>query len=124
MEHSLTLPYRPKKARSFKKPSPSNMRVRIANQGDLDALVELYLAAMPDHVAWDYCYPYREMFPDDHVSHATLLFNDLLKPECDDWAVMVAEKTHGRRIVAFAAWDLSYLNRRKHGEFRRRQNRT
>jgi hypothetical protein len=100
------------------------MRVRPADLGDLDALVNLYVAATPDHFAWDYCYPYREMFPDDHISHATLLFNDLLAPEYDDWAVMVAEKTHGLRIVAFAAWDMSYLNRRKHGESHPRQNRT
>jgi hypothetical protein len=42
------------------------MTVRLGTRDDLDSLVDLGLAAMPMDPQWDYRYPHRLEYPDEH----------------------------------------------------------
>jgi hypothetical protein len=96
------------------------MSTRQAKLNDLDAVVEVVLAAMPLDPQWNYRFPYRDSYPEDHRKFTKRLFRLFIDPAIDDWQVMVAEapsieEPHVSKIVAFAVWDISYINKAKHG---------
>jgi hypothetical protein len=104
----------------FARSASAVMRLREAGPSDVDAVVDVLLAAMPDDPAWDYRFQYRKEHPEDHRKFQRLFFKYLIDPSYEDWVVMVAESpsvedSSVSNIVAFAVWDISYINKRKHG---------
>jgi hypothetical protein len=94
-------------------------RFRHAEGSDLNYVVDVLLAAMPDDPAWIYRYPYRHEYPKDHRHFSKLLLEFFIDPKNDDWTIMIVESpTAGDSaewsIRAFAVWDISYINLRKH----------
>lgn len=107
--------------------APENTRrVRQADLADLEAVTDVLIAAMQeDRDWWNYRFPYRKEFPEDHRRFMGLLARTWLEPANDDWVVFVAEAradAQGQldtdlpfKIVSYAAWNMSYVNFRKHG---------
>lgn len=96
------------------------IRIRQAEPSDVDAVTDVLIAAMPaDRDWWDYRFQYREQYPDEHRRLFRLLLEMWISPEFEDWVVMVAElfdaATGTWQVGAYAAWDVAYVNRRKHG---------
>ncbi|KAK3337965.1 hypothetical protein B0H65DRAFT_435339 [Neurospora tetraspora] len=46
---------------------------------------------MPLDPQWDYRFPLRKQFPEDHYKYTRMLFEYFLDPSYDDWTVMVVE---------------------------------
>ncbi|KAK3398308.1 hypothetical protein B0T20DRAFT_353359 [Sordaria brevicollis] len=46
---------------------------------------------MPLDPQWDYRFPLRKQFPEDHYKYTRMLFEYFLDPSFDDWTVMVVE---------------------------------
>ncbi|KAK3491889.1 hypothetical protein B0T13DRAFT_404157 [Neurospora crassa] len=46
---------------------------------------------MPLDPQWDYRFPLRKEFPEDHYKYTRMLFEYFLDPSFDDWTVMVVE---------------------------------
>lgn len=96
------------------------MKIRLAEPTDIDDVLDIVIAARPQEPSWDYRYPYRLEYPEDHRYLNRLAFEFFLKPSHDDWLVTVVECPDNdnpalSRIAAFAVWDVSYVNKRKHG---------
>ncbi|KAJ9133961.1 hypothetical protein NKR23_g10392 [Pleurostoma richardsiae] len=113
------------------------VRIRQAEPRDVDQVTDVLIAAMSvDQDWWDYRYPYRLAHPDDHRRFLRLLVESWIRLDFDDWLVVVAEcadeaeEAEGTgpvtgqhwRIVAYAAWDVSYGNFRRYGEGYHPQN--
>lgn len=95
-------------------------RIRQAEPCDVDAVTDVLVAAMPaDRDWWDYRFPYRERYPEEHRKLFRLLVETWVSPEFGDWLVMVAEVFDAAagtwQAGAYAAWDVAYANRRKYG---------
>jgi hypothetical protein len=129
------------------------VNIRWATPSDVDAVVDVVIQAMPYDPQWDYRFPYRKDFPDDHRKYTRMLYEQFADPSNDDWRILVIEVQQGdeepsigRRIaelvrngydgvaaapesgssgeiVAFSVWDVSYLNKRKYGPSYKPQNR-
>lgn len=99
--------------------------MRIAVPSDLDQLVDVVLATMPSDKAWPYRFIRRREFPDDHRKYTKMIWGMFVDPAFDDWVVQVIEDTVDGKatIVAFSAWNVSYVNKRKHGSGYEPQNR-
>ncbi|KAK1836858.1 hypothetical protein QBC39DRAFT_367062 [Podospora conica] len=88
---------------------------------DLDGVTDVIIEAMPDDPQWDYRFPKRLEFPEDHKKYTKMLLQCFLDPQWDDWAVMVVEeqdpkaKDQAPRIVSFGVFDVSYKNKRREG---------
>lgn len=85
----------------------------------MDAITNVILQAMPLDPQWDYRFPWRNEFPEDHYKYTRMLFEYFLDPTYDDWLVMVVEDSlepgHDPQIVAFGVWDVSFANKRRYG---------
>lgn len=98
------------------------LRIRQAREADVDEVTDVLIAAMPGDLKWwNYRFPHREQHPEDHRWFLSLLIRTWISPEFEDMVVMVAEWPDAAaggayRIGAYAAWDLTYLNKRKHGQ--------
>jgi len=107
------------------------MRVpRLGRPKDLDGVTEVILEAMPDDPQWDYRFPKRCEFPEDHRKFTKMLLQCFLDPKFDDWVVMVVEdkqepktKDQDPRIVSFGVFDVSYKNKREEGPGYKTQDR-
>ncbi|KAK4199997.1 hypothetical protein QBC40DRAFT_201648 [Triangularia verruculosa] len=96
------------------------MKPRLGLPVDIEAVTDIIIRTMPLDPQWDYRFPYRHEFPDDHYKFTRLLFEYFLDPAYDDWQVMVVEdspeEVRGeRRVVSFSVWDVSYRNKRRYG---------
>ncbi|KAI8680391.1 N-acetyltransferase domain-containing protein [Fusarium keratoplasticum] len=72
-------------------------KMRLAEEKDVDQITQVFLTAMQDDQD---------------------LFRSFISPEYDDWSVVIVEvldDAQAWRIVAFSAWDISYVNKRVHG---------
>jgi hypothetical protein len=102
--------------------------VRPAEPGDLGAIVDVVLAAMPGDPSWGYRYPNISDYYKDHYQFHHKLFEYLISPKHDDWQVIVAEHPNDDKpdesiVAAIALWNVSYINLRKHGSSYTPQNR-
>lgn len=96
------------------------MKLRQAGPGDVDAVLDVLIAGREDDAGWTYRFQYRHEYPEEHRKFQRLYVQNLLNPSHEDWWVMVAESPSVddagvAKIVAFAVWDVSYVNKRKHG---------
>lgn len=106
--------------------STTKIRIREAEPADINAVTEIMLAAMPeDRDWWDYRFPYRDQYPDDHKRFLRLLVETWVSAEFADWIVLVAEAlddddedgeaSGAWQMGAYAVWDAAYVGYRKHG---------
>ncbi|KAM7200099.1 hypothetical protein V8F20_005520 [Naviculisporaceae sp. PSN 640] len=95
------------------------MTPRLGLPADVDAITNVIIQAMPLDPQWDYRFPWRHEFPEDHYKYTRMLFEYFLDPSYDDWLVMVVEDSFepgdDPQIVAFGVWDVSFANKRIHG---------
>ena len=105
------------------------MAIRTATPSDIDSVVEIILSAFPRGHQWNYRFPYRAEHPEDHFKYTRILIQCFLDPTWDDFQVMVTEAPSMNddavtKIVSVSVWDVSYSNRRKHGQAYIPQNRS
>lgn len=105
------------------------MELREAGPGDVDAVVDVLVAAREDDPGWTYRFQHRHEYPEEHRKFQRLFVQCLIDPSYEDWLVMVAESPSVEdggvaKIVAFAVWDVSYVNKRKYGPCYQRKNRS
>ncbi|KAK3318156.1 hypothetical protein B0H66DRAFT_575138 [Apodospora peruviana] len=95
------------------------MKPRLGLPSDLDAVTDVILSAMVLDPQWDYRFPWRLEYPDDHRKYTRMLIEYFLRPDYDDWLVMVVEdldEDDGQyKVVAFGVWDVSFANKQKYG---------
>ena len=87
------------------------MSIRQADMTDLDAMVDVGLAALPMDPQWDYRLRYRKQYPDDTHKFTRQRFKIFLENEPGNLQVMVAELPSREdssisKVAAFAAWRL------------------
>lgn len=85
------------------------MSIRQADMTDLDAMVDVCLAASPMDPQWDYRLRYREQYPEDTLRFTRKRLKMFLENEPGNWQVMVAELPSREdssisKVAAFAAW--------------------
>src|ERR1700712_5025177 len=83
--------------------------IRPASLADLDAMLDIGLAAMPLDPQWNWRFPHRFEFPDDHRKFTRNVYRSFLENKSGNWAVMLAEVAEEDSIMpaAFAVWNLS-----------------
>ncbi len=97
------------------------MRLRQGTPSDKDEVANVLIAAFPqDRAFWDYRYPFRDEFPEDHRRYITLLAEGFLATENEDYLVVMAELPDPTRpdqlvAAAVAVWKVTYINTRKYG---------
>jgi len=95
------------------------MKPRLGLPSDVDAITDVIIQAMPLDPQWNYRFPWRNEFPEDHYRYTRMLLEFFLDPTYDDWAVMVVEDSldsmGDSQIVAFGVWDVSFTNKRRYG---------
>lgn len=93
-------------------------RIRRAELADADEITHVLIVAMPgDAEWWDYRFPARHRYPEDHYKFLHLLIQTWIA-HTEDFTVMVAECLDGTgkyKIGSYSAWDTTYLGKRKHG---------
>ncbi|SPQ20198.1 40ddd489-e041-4fed-ad20-01afb5df08ca [Thermothielavioides terrestris] len=67
------------------------MKPRLGLPADLEAVTDVIIRTMPLDPQWDYRFPYRRLYPEDHYKYTRMLFEYFLDPSYDDWLVMVVE---------------------------------
>lgn len=80
------------------------MKLREATKDDLNALTDIMIAAMPTDPAWDYRFPYRGDYPEDHRRCVNKIFEEAFEAKATVLNVVEIEKDHP---VAYAVWDRS-----------------
>lgn len=80
------------------------MRLREATKDDLDALIDIMIAAMPTDPAWDYRFPFRGDYPEDHRRGVKQIFEEAFEAQATVLNVVEIEKGHP---VAYAVWGRS-----------------
>jgi hypothetical protein len=78
-----------------------------AGPQDLEDLVDVYLTALQDNVAWDHAYPYRNEYPGEHRYQVRVALMHFLSDAQSDFIVMMVEHAsyehpYANRIIAFA----------------------
>jgi hypothetical protein len=95
------------------------MHIRPATLADVDQVTDVFIESMPDDPCWNYRFPYRHEYPQDHREFHRDLIRRFISPEYADWAVMIVESsaTPGEKskVASFSVWNLSYVNKRIHG---------
>ncbi|KAL2200789.1 hypothetical protein P885DRAFT_66416 [Corynascus similis CBS 632.67] len=95
------------------------MKPRLGVPADIEAVTHVIINTMPLDPQWDYRFPYRHQYPEDHYKYTRMLIEYFLDPLYDDWLVMVVEDSlepgGPREVVGFGVWEVSYLNKRRYG---------
>jgi hypothetical protein len=95
------------------------MKPRLGLPADAEAVATVMVNTMWQDPQWDYRFPYRCDYPDDHKKYTKMLIECFLDPSYDDWLVMVKEDVPGPgmppQVVSFGVWNVSYVNKRLHG---------
>lgn len=77
------------------------MKLREATKDDLEALTDIMIAAMPTDPAWDYRFPYRGDYPEDHRRFVKKTFEQAVEAQGTILNVVEIEKD---RPIAYAVW--------------------
>ncbi|KAK1754147.1 hypothetical protein QBC47DRAFT_302927 [Echria macrotheca] len=94
---------------------------RLGRSSDIDAVTKVFVRAMPLDPQWEYRFPLRDDYPDDHLKYSRMLIKCFL--EYDDWTLIVTEDSlepgsKEKTVVAFAVLDVSYKNKRLDRNYR------
>jgi hypothetical protein len=92
----------------------SRILIRKATIEDLDVMVDIALAAMPQDPQWDWRFPHRLQFPDDTRRFTRIKYEEFLTNTDGEWLVILAE--HRRmdgvtppKPIAMAIWNVKNL---------------
>ena len=80
------------------------MKLREATKDDLNVLTDIMIAAMATDPAWDFRFPYRGEYPEDHRRCVQKIFEEAFEAEATTINIVEIEKNHP---VAYAIWDRS-----------------
>ena len=89
-----------------------NITLRPAKHTDIEAITQIGIAAFPFEPQWNYRYPHRTFFPEDHYTYTRMRYLEWLSaattPQC---SIMVAELAteedpKAMEVGAFAIWRL------------------
>ena len=96
------------------------LSIRLAKAEDLDDLTDVAQISFPDDPEFDYRFPYRQDFPDDHRKWIRCEYEGYLA-QPDKFAVLVVtvavqseEMYTTDKIIALAVWDMSVLKSAQH----------
>ena len=86
---------------------------RQARMQDLDMIVEIMVRAMPDDPQWNYRFPCRNLFPNDHWEFTRLRMREFLMNADGQWMVNVAETASNEDPmkllpVAVSVWNMPF----------------
>ena len=92
--------------------------IRRASLADLDAMLDIGLAAMPLDPQWNWRFPHRLDFPEDHRKYTQSIYRDFLENKSGNWVVVLAEiavqdNPGSVSPAAFAVWNLASLGSSK-----------
>ena len=98
------------------------MTLRRGTPSDIDAVTGVIIETMPQDPQWNYRFPWRDQYPEDHYKYTRMLIKCFLEPAYPDWEVMVIEHNEqgGKQIVSFAVWNISYINKKKNLDYKAR----
>ena len=86
------------------------LALRKATTDDLDDLANIACAAFPKDPQWNYRFPHREEFPEDHWNCTRLMYKNLMEKEGNVINIVtVPSKEDGKKIgrsIALAVWEL------------------
>ena len=91
-----------------------NISLRVATAHDLDDIVRIVKTGFPDDPVWDYRFPYRNKYPEDHDYWTRKEYADYLS-QVDKFAIVLAvlpkrEKEKENNVtIAVAVWDLNVM---------------
>jgi len=91
------------------------LQPRLGRSSDIDAVTNVFVRAMPLDPQWEYRFPLRDVYPEDHYKYSKMLIERFLKD--DDWSLIVTEDSlepgsGEKMVVAFAVLNVSYKNKR------------
>lgn len=103
------------------------MNPRVGLPSDIEAVTDAVIRTMPLDPQWEYRFPYRHLYPQDHYKYTKMLFEYFLDPSYDDWLVIVAEDSlepgGSVSVVSFGVLNISYANKRRFGPSYKPQDR-
>lgn len=95
------------------------MLARKATIKDTEQVTDAFVVAMQDDPGWAYQFPYRQENPEDYRKYNHDLIRRCISEDYEDWTIMVIDTEDPaigkNKVLAFSIWNLSYLNKRKHG---------
>ena len=91
------------------------MALRKATIDDLDDLTDIACAAFPMDPQWDYRFPHRKDFPQDHWNHTRMTYKNLLETSGNIVNLITVQTEKDgetvHRSIALAVWDLPETTR-------------
>ena len=90
--------------------------IRRATVEDLDDMTDIMCTAMPMDPQWDYRFPRRREFPDDHRRCTRSMLDSLVNDDANSRFVArvitipCGEEGRRSKAVALAIWELQFLN--------------
>ena len=91
-------------------PSDEVFTLRKATTDDLNDLANITCGAMPKDLQWDYCFPHRKKYPEDHWNGTRLMLkNPMETTDILINVITVPSKEDGEtngRSIALAVWEL------------------
>jgi hypothetical protein len=90
--------------------------MRRASAEDLDDLTDIMCSAMPMDPQWNYRFPRRREFPEDHWRCTRKMMEDLINDDDHSHTVVrvitipCGEEGRGSKAVALAVWELQFFD--------------
>jgi hypothetical protein len=91
------------------------LQMRVATEADIDAITDVAQAAMSDDPSYDYCYPYRDQYPEDNRYWTRQLYANFFKNPSKYLTLVMtvpdSEKQAGPgKPVSYAVWLIDQLH--------------
>ncbi|KAF2492839.1 hypothetical protein BU16DRAFT_529110 [Lophium mytilinum] len=102
------------------------LSLRRASVADLEAMLEIGLAALPMDPQWDYRFPHRRAYPGDTQKYTRMRYREFLEDQHERWVVMLAEQRVAHdslKPVAFAVWEVKNIRKKKTVQIQLEKNR-
>lgn len=86
------------------------MKLRRATLDDLDTITDLMVSTMPMDPLWDYQFPYRREFPQDHWQYIRAMIREFFHKDHFVVKIVIDEDTdvQPRKVVAVAVWGIHF----------------
>lgn len=90
---------------SFDYPRDESLHVRLATLKDLEDISSVARKAFPDDPEYDYRFPARKEYPDDHRTWITEEYREYLSQPEKYIVVIVTSTENDDRAVSLSVWD-------------------
>ncbi|KAF2761039.1 acyl-CoA N-acyltransferase [Pseudovirgaria hyperparasitica] len=91
------------------------MNIRTATLADVPALANIAVTAMPDDPQWDYRFPYRLKYPEEHLAAIQNVYRSAVEDEASAGTVVKVLCNDKDEPMALSVWDLLYLGKASGG---------